>query len=119
MTDKVIVLGGLAAVVWYYYIKKAPDFQEELEDRYRIESRGVWGDNGPGEYKCPWANGVNKTSYLSEYCVFGVESDVQRHCDGDPACVGYVSNAPDTFMAINRFPVPNVSANGSFYKRGT
>lgn len=73
---------------------------------------GVWDPNPSGAYTCPQTK-------IAGYCIVPDTATAQSLCSADPNCVGYAvaGNGSGTIQLLNKQPVSNPSANGTFYSK--
>jgi hypothetical protein len=83
---------------------------------YSIGGTGLWDNNAANEYTCPNVPSVNST-YKTQYCIVSSEQDAINYCNSESTCAGYVTNSPTTYQLLNKQPVKNEAANGTYYQK--
>jgi hypothetical protein len=75
-------------------------------------SGGVWDPAALGAYTCPQTK-------IAGYCIVPDVPTAQSLCTSDPKCLGYAiaGNGSGTIQLLASPPVPNPSANGTYYKK--
>jgi len=83
---------------------------------YSIGGKGLWDGNTENIYTCPNVPSVIP-ALKTQYCAVTNEQDAINFCNSESSCIGYVTNAPNAFQLLNKQPVKNEIANGTYYQK--